>query len=143
MKNSIKPNFDMGNSKLELIFSYFFIFIFMFASIYQDYPKKWVEFFYHRFSWKVPYNPSLIWRIQKLNSFLQIFFFSFFFLPRLVKNVLKNGSVFFLRFSWKLSCNLILIWRIQKSNSFFQVFSCSSSFLASFFSHLYQVNSAS
>ena len=31
MKSSIKPNFDMDNSKIELIF----IFIFIFASISQ------------------------------------------------------------------------------------------------------------
>ena len=56
--------------------------------------------------WKVLYNLILIWRIQILDLFFQIFSSSTSFLLRLVKNVLKNGSKFFLRFSWKLSRNL-------------------------------------
>ena len=51
--------------------------------------------FFLRFLWKVPYNLILIWRIKKSNLFFQIFLSSFSFLPRLVKNVLKNGSRIF------------------------------------------------
>ena len=51
--------------------------------------------FFLRFLWKVPYNLILIWRIKKSNLFFQIFLSSFSFLPRIVKNVLKNGSGIF------------------------------------------------
>ena len=51
--------------------------------------------FFLRLLWKVPYNLILIWRIQKSNSFSQIFSFSSSFLSRFIKNVLKNGSKFF------------------------------------------------
>ena len=51
--------------------------------------------FFLRLLRKVPYNLILIWRIQKSNSFSQIFSFSSSFLPRFIKNVLKNGSKFF------------------------------------------------
>ena len=52
--------------------------------------------FFLRFLWKALFKLILIWRIQNLDSFFKIFSSSFSFLPRLVKNVLKNGSkVFF------------------------------------------------
>ena len=114
IKIAIKPNFDMDNSKIELIFPYFFIFIFIFGLISQKWLKKSFKNVLLRFWWKLPYKLILIRKIHGSNSFSQIFSFRFSFLPRLVKNV--------------LSCNLILIWRIQKSNSFFQNFSSSSSF---------------
>ena len=46
MKSSIQPNFHMENSKIELIFPYFSILIFIFASISQKWLKKWVKFFF-------------------------------------------------------------------------------------------------
>ena len=55
----------MENSKIELIFPYFFIFIFTFASISLKCPKNGSKFFVHRFTSKLPYNLILIWRIQK------------------------------------------------------------------------------
>lgn len=73
---------------------------------------------------------------QKPNSIFKSFSFSFLFLPRSVKNVLKKESkTFCLRFSWELPCNPILIWIIQNSfsSSFSQFFSSLSSFLTSAF----------
>ena len=49
MNRSIQPNFDMGNSKIKLIFSNFLIFIFIFPSISQKCLKKWVKNFVLRF----------------------------------------------------------------------------------------------
>ena len=86
------PNFDTEKSKIENIFPYFFIFIFIFAWNCQKCPKKWVKTFLNRFLWKLPYNLILIWINQKLNSIFQIFWSSFLFLLRLVKNGLKNES---------------------------------------------------
>ena len=84
----------MENSKIELIFPYFFIFIFIFALISQKCPKNGSKFFVHRFTSKLPYNLTLIWRIQKSNLFSPIYIFSSSssFLSRLVKNSLKNES---------------------------------------------------
>ena len=132
MKITTYPNFNVENLKTENIFPYFFLFIFIFASISQKYPKKWVKTFSNRFSWKLPHDLILIWIIQKSNSFSQIFSSSSSFLPWLVKNGLKKKWVknFFLRFSWKFLYNLISIWRIQEVNSFFQIFLWSSSFLS-------------
>ena len=92
MKIATQPNFDMENSKIGLIFPYFFTFIFIFASISQKCPKNWVIFFPLRFSWKLPYNWIVIWRIQKSDSISHVFSFSSSFLPWLIKNVLKNES---------------------------------------------------
>ena len=49
----------MQNSKTELIFPYFFIFIFIFALISQRCLKKWVNFFF-RFSWKFFISSSFL-----------------------------------------------------------------------------------
>ena len=84
--------------------------------------EKWANFFFLRFSWKLPYSLSLIWKIQKSNLFFQIFIFSsfFFFFASTSQKCLKKWVNFFLKFPWKLPYNLILIWKIKKSNSFFQ-----------------------
>ena len=129
----------MKNSKIELIFLYFFIFNFIFVSMSQKCPKNGPKFFVYRFTSKLPYNLTLIWRIQKLNvlshifshsSWLShIFSHSSWFLPWVVKNALKNESKIFLRLSWKFPYNLILMWRIHRSNSFSQIFPFRSSSL--------------
>ena len=75
MNSSIQPNFDMKNSKIELIFPDFFIFIFIFASISQ----KWLKKMSLR---KFPHNLILTWRIQKSDSFFHIFSSSSSFLSR-------------------------------------------------------------
>ena len=49
MKSFMQPKFNMENSKIELIFSNFFIFIFIFASISQECHKKWVKKFFSDF----------------------------------------------------------------------------------------------
>ena len=59
--------------------------------------------FFLRFLWKIPCNLILIWRIQKLNSFPHIFWSSSSFLPRFVKNDLKNESKFFSQIFMKIS----------------------------------------
>ena len=97
--------------------------------------------FFPQIFMKVAIEPNFDTENSKIKLIFPIFFsFAPSFLPWLVKNVLKNGSIFFLRFSWKLPYNLILIWRSQKSNSFFQFFSSSSSFVASTFSHQLKLN---
>ena len=84
----------MENSKIELIFPYFFIFIFIFGLISQKWLKKSFKNVLLRFSWKLPYKLILIREIHVSNSFSQIFSFRFSFLPRLVKNVLKMAQIF-------------------------------------------------
>ena len=54
MKSYIQPNFHMENSKIEFIFPYFIIFIFISASISQKCPKSGSKFFVHRFTSKLP-----------------------------------------------------------------------------------------
>ena len=93
----------MENSKLKLIFPYFFIFIFILASISQKCPKNGSKLFVHRFASKLPYNRILIRRIQKSNLFSHIFSASSSFLPRLVKNGLKNESKLFSHIFMKIS----------------------------------------
>ena len=74
----------------------------------------------------MPYNLILIWRFQKSDLFSHIFSFPSSFLPRLVKNVLKNGSKSYqsntYRKDLKLLYNVILIWGMPKPNSFSQIF---------------------
>ena len=41
--------------------------------------QKGSKIFSHRFSWKLPYNLILIWRIQKPNHFSNFFIFNFIF----------------------------------------------------------------
>ena len=119
----------MENAKTKLIFPTCFIFIFIFASLIKTI-NKWVKKIFLGFSWKLPYNLILIWKIQKSDSFFHIFSSSSSFLLRLVKNVLKNGWKFFShRFSWKFPYNLILIWRTQKLNYFPKFFHLSFLFL--------------
>ena len=118
----------MANSKIDFIFPNFF-FIFIFASISQKCFKRWVKKIFLGFSWKLPYNLILIWRIKKSDSFSHIFSSSFSFLSQLVKMSYKVGQIFFLRFSWKFPYNLILMYKIQKLNLFLHIFSSSSSFL--------------
>ena len=43
MKSFTQRNFDMDNSKIELVFPNFFIFILIFASISKKGLKKWVK----------------------------------------------------------------------------------------------------
>ena len=87
---------DMDNSKIKLIFQKTFVFIFVFVLISQKWLKKPVKQFFLRFSWKFLYNLIWIWKIQKSNSFFQIFLSSSLssssFLSRLVKNVLQNET---------------------------------------------------
>ena len=111
----------MKNSKIELIFSKFFFFILIFASISQKYLKKWAKIVLLRLSWKLPHN--LIWSTQNSNTFFPTFSI-FIFIFALISQICLNKCVklFFNRFSWKLSFNLILISAIQKSNSFSYIF---------------------
>ena len=97
MKSSIYPNIDMKNSKFQLIFPYFFILIFILASISQKCLKKWVKKISLRFSWKLPHILILIWRIQKSKAFSHMFLSSFSFLPRLVEMSYKMGQKNFSR----------------------------------------------
>ena len=95
-RNCHITQFWYGELKTRTHFPIFFIFIFIFASINQKYPKNGSKVFAHRFTSKLPYNLILIWRIHRSNSYSQIFPLTSSFLPRLVKHVLKNGSnVFF------------------------------------------------
>ena len=141
MKSSMWPNFDMENSKIGLIFQYFFIFILIFTLISQKLLKRWVKISFLRFSRKFLYNLTLTWRIHRSNSFSQNFSFTSSFFAQLVKNVWKNWSNFLLlRFSWKLLMKivkLILIWRIKKSSSLFQIFHPHLHFWLQHFSHLH------
>ena len=125
----------MGNSKIELIFPNSFVFIYIFASISQKFHKKWVKNFFLGFSWKLPHELILTWRIQNSGSFFQISSSSSSFVLRLVKSLKKESKMslkwvktIFLGFSWRWPDNLILMWRIEKLNLFFQIFSSSFSF---------------
>ena len=84
MKSFIQPNFDVENSKIESIFPYFSSSFSFLPWLIKNVLKNGSKFFFHKFSWKLPYNLILIWRIQRSNSFSQIFSFTFLFLPRLV-----------------------------------------------------------
>ena len=86
----------MDNSKIELISPNFFIFIFNFASISKKWLKKWVKWFFLRFSWKFLYNLILIFRIQKSNSFFPNLFIFIFIFASVSQKCLSKW------FSWKL-----------------------------------------
>ena len=49
MKSSSEPNFDMENSRINLIFQYFFVSIFIFTLISQKCLKKCVKLFFSDF----------------------------------------------------------------------------------------------
>ena len=113
----------MENSNIEGISPCFFTYIFIFSSISQERPKKWVNFFYLRFSGKLPHNLILLWIIQKSNSFSHIFSSSSSFFASISQKCPKSGLSFFFT---DLRQNL------HQSDSFFHIFSSSFSFLSWF-----------
>ena len=126
MKSSLKPNFDMENSKIRLIIPIFFIFILIFVSINQKCLKLSQKKFSPIFM-KITTYPNFDMENSKTENILPYFFFTISIFSSISKKCLiKWVKNCFLRFSRKLPHNLIFMWRIQK------LILCSHAFSSSF-----------
>ena len=69
-------------------FHIFFIFIFIFASISQKCPTKWVKNFLHRFSWK----PNFDMKNSKIELIFSNFFIFIFLFASISQKYIWKGS---------------------------------------------------
>ena len=108
-KSCTKPNFDMENSKIKLIFPIFFIFIFIFATITQECLKKigqkikmsykMGQILFSQIFMKISLQPNFDVENSNIKLIFAIFFIPSLFLPR----------KFLIR---KFAYTLTILWRV-------------------------------